>query len=82
MSAIKVRIQPGKSARSRCRCAIRFDRDWQTVNVDAATEACIRADQMLEVMAEDVAPQSETDEKSFDSTPEAGPAPKSKKARK
>jgi hypothetical protein len=51
MSAKKflVRVAQKSGAREFYRCGMRFTDEWREVEADAATAACLKADQMLEV---------------------------------
>ncbi|MDR3087275.1 MAG: hypothetical protein LBU45_04915 [Azoarcus sp.] len=77
-----VRIAPRKPGEKFRRCGLEFGRDWKAVDVDDATAARLRAEQMLEVAAPESTPeQPETPEVEPAPAPEVDPAPEPEPAR-
>lgn len=52
MTTLQVRIHPRQTAARFYRCGFEFSREPREIEVDAATEARLRAEQMLDVLAE------------------------------
>ncbi|MDR0700958.1 MAG: hypothetical protein LBF61_00880 [Azoarcus sp.] len=76
MTTLQVRIHPRQTAARFYRCGFEFSREPREIEVDAATEARLRAEQMLDVLAEP-AP-----EPAQEPAPEPEPAKTKKSAKK
>ncbi|MCL1860690.1 MAG: hypothetical protein FWG52_04040 [Proteobacteria bacterium] len=76
-----VRINPRTHTQKFRRCGLEFTQGWQEVDADAATEARLRGEQMLEVMDAPGVGSEPTPEGTQEGEAAAEPEPKAKPSR-